>query len=104
MRLLHPTSVASLFLLLALLAVSPAAHAQPPVDADWKANAVVDELRTASDPKLGAAQGVSFRQNRLYFYAGKSRPAASFGTPRGTRGFTPEEDAEFMRMIQGHKK
>jgi beta-glucosidase len=42
--------------------------AQPPVDADWKANARIDDMRIASDPALGAAQGVSFRGDKLYFY------------------------------------
>ena len=42
--------------------------AQWPVDADWKANAVVDEMVMASDPSLGAAQGVSCRNGHLYFY------------------------------------
>jgi hypothetical protein len=47
---------------------SPAVRAQPPVDADWKAYAAVDGLRVASDTQLGAAQGVSFHRDRLYFY------------------------------------
>ena len=45
-----------------------AAGAQPPIDADWKANARIDNLRVVSDERLGAAQGVSYRQDRLYFY------------------------------------
>jgi len=45
-----------------------AARAQPPIDADWKANAKIDNLRVVSDQQLGAAQGVSYRQDRLYFY------------------------------------
>jgi hypothetical protein len=39
-----------------------------PGDADWKANATIEEMRTATDVQLGAAQGVSYRQNHLYFY------------------------------------
>ncbi len=42
--------------------------AQRPVDADWTANATIDDLQIASDPQLGAAQGVSYRHDRLYFY------------------------------------
>jgi hypothetical protein len=49
------------------LVTSPA-FAQPPADADWKADATIDGLRIASDPQLGAAQGVSYRSERLYFY------------------------------------
>ena len=60
-----PIRFLTLFLLLASL---PVAHSQPPVDADWTANARIDEMHVASDLDLGAAQGVSFRQNRLYFY------------------------------------
>ncbi len=50
------------------LALSSSLLAQPPADADWEGNATIDEMQTASDPQLGAAQGVSFRQNHLYFY------------------------------------
>ncbi len=50
------------------IAVSRTTRAQPPVDADWKANAAVEGLRIASDPQLGAAQGVSFYRDHLYFY------------------------------------
>lgn len=55
-------------LFLGVLPACSGVRAQPPVDSDWKANATVDELRIASDPQLGAAQGVSFRGGRLYFY------------------------------------
>ncbi len=44
------------------------AIAQRPVDADWTANATIESLQVASDGQLGAAQGVSYRQGRLYFY------------------------------------
>jgi hypothetical protein len=37
-------------------------------------------------------------------YVGKSRSISSFATPRGTWGFTPEEDAEFARLIEQRKK
>ena len=42
--------------------------AQPPVDADWMGNATIDDLHIATDSQLGDAQGVSYRQDRLYFY------------------------------------
>ena len=71
-----------------LPALFSAGCAQPPVDADWKANAAVDGLRIASDPQLGAAQGVSFRRDRLYFYGdvspGGSRAWASSASTRWT--------------------
>ena len=40
---------------------------------------------------------------RHNIYVGKGRSVASFATPRGTWGFTPEEDAEFARMIEKRK-
>ncbi len=64
-RQILPLSALSLVL---FLAASPAKHVQPPLDADWTANARIGEMRVAGDPDLGAAQGVSFHQNRLYFY------------------------------------
>ena len=54
-------------MVLALLA-SAAAGAGSPIDADWQANAKIDNLRVVSDERLGAAQGVSYRNARLYFY------------------------------------
>ena len=59
------TILASLAVLAALAA---AGRAEPPIDADWKANAKIVNVRVVSDPQLGAAQGVSYRQDRLYFY------------------------------------
>jgi hypothetical protein len=57
-----------LLLLILLLTSWSVARSQPPVDADWQANAKVDDIRTVSDPELGAAQGVSYRDGKLYFY------------------------------------
>ena len=53
---------------MALFGLWAAVYAQPPIDADWKANAKIDHLRIVSDEQLGAVQGVSYRQGRLYFY------------------------------------
>ena len=61
------TAIRSLAILASFL-TSAAVRAQPPIDADWKANAKIDNLRVVSDEQLGAAQGVSYRQDRLYFY------------------------------------
>ena len=52
----------------ALFSSLAAVYTQPPIDADWRANATIDSLRIVSDEQLGAAQGVSYRQDRLYFY------------------------------------
>jgi hypothetical protein len=58
------------------------AAAQPPVDADWNANARIDNLRIVSDEQLGAAQGVSYRQDRLYFYGDVYRATPRVGIIR----------------------
>jgi len=57
-----------LIVVVAAFSLPQSSAAQPPVDANWTANAVVDEVVVASDPSLGAAQGVSYRDNHLYFY------------------------------------
>ncbi len=57
-----------LLAVIATLAASRPVIAQRPVDAGWTANATIDNLQIASDPLLGAAQGVSYRQDHLYFY------------------------------------
>jgi beta-glucosidase len=57
-----------LLLVVLLLTNWPAAHSQQPIDADWTANTRLEEMRTVSDPELGAAQGVSYRDGKLYFY------------------------------------
>ena len=96
------TIAACLAPLVLLLAFSSSLPAQPPVDADWKGNATIDERQTASDPRLGAAQGVtSSPTNNIY--AGKTRLVESFATPRGAWGFTREEDAEFARRFRKMK-
>jgi hypothetical protein len=43
-------------------------HAEPEPDADWIANAVVENVRTVTCEGLGAAQGVSLRDGRIYLY------------------------------------
>ena len=48
--------------------LSAPVQAQPPIDADWKANAKIDDMRIVSDEQLVAAQGVSYRREHLYFY------------------------------------
>jgi hypothetical protein len=42
--------------------------AQPPVDADWDCNAVLVQAHVHSDANLGAAQGASLRDGKLYVY------------------------------------
>jgi hypothetical protein len=61
---------------------SGASWGQRPEDRDWKANAVVEGVITISDPKLGAAQGVSYRENRLYFYGDVHRDKPRGGIVR----------------------
>jgi hypothetical protein len=51
--------------ILAVIAVHAAwrsAIAQRPIDADWNANARIENRQVASDGQLGAAQGVSWLQ------------------------------------------
>lgn len=62
------TFIRSLAALVASFLSLAVVRAQPSIDADWKANAKIDNLRVVSDGQLGAAQGVSYRQDRLYFY------------------------------------
>jgi hypothetical protein len=54
----------SLFLLLAAVPLT----AQAPPDADWTANAVLERPEEATLPGLGAAQGVSFYDGKVYLY------------------------------------
>jgi hypothetical protein len=53
-------------LLLALLA--DGMPAQPPPDASWEANAVLEKPTTRTIEGLGAVQGVSFRDGKIYLY------------------------------------
>jgi hypothetical protein len=53
-------------LVLLLLDCRPSAAAEP--DADWTANALVVEARTVTCEGLGAAQGVSLRDGKIYLY------------------------------------
>ena len=59
--------VVRLLAIAALFSSLAAVYAQPPIDADWRANATWTEW-SRSDDQLGAAQGVSYREDRLYFY------------------------------------
>jgi hypothetical protein len=42
--------------------------AQPPPDGSWKANAILDSPTTLTVEGLGAMQGVSFRDGKVYLY------------------------------------
>ena len=53
--------------LFALVASLPLTTQAPP-DADWTANAVLQRSRQLTVPGLGAAQGVSFHDERIYLY------------------------------------
>lgn len=61
-------SIAWFAAFMVLLLQSRPSAAQRPIDADWKGNAALDQVVVASDPSLGAAQGASYRENRLFFY------------------------------------
>ena len=70
----------------ALAALRPAI-AQRPVDADWTANAKIENLQVASDGQLGAAQGVSFGKIACTSTATSTRPSrgsALFANTRST--------------------
>ena len=43
-------------------------HAEPEPDGEWTANAVVENGRTVTCEGLGAAQGVSLRDGKVYLY------------------------------------
>ena len=76
--------------ILASFLSSAAVRARPPIDADWKANAKIDDLRIVSDEQLGAAQGVSYRRDRLYFYGDVYSAKPRVGIIREyTRGLKP---------------
>ena len=68
MRSLYRAAVLWLLAVIASFGLWVAVCAQPPTDADWTANAKIDHSQIVSDGQLGAAQGVSYRQGRLYFY------------------------------------
>ncbi len=54
-------------LLLGLLVIGPM-PGQPPPDASWDANAVLEKSTTRTVEGLGAMQGVSFRDDKIYLY------------------------------------
>ena len=68
MKSIRRQTIVRILAVIAALAVSRPLIAQRPIDADWTANAAIENLQIASDEQLGAAQGVSYRHERLYFY------------------------------------
>jgi hypothetical protein len=56
------------FCILAALLCVPALPGQPPPDAAWSADATLAEKRTLTCEGLGAAQGVSLRDGKIYLY------------------------------------
>jgi hypothetical protein len=48
--------------------VPSVAEYKPPPDGAWTADAVVDQVSTVTDTKLGAGQGVAVRDGRVYAY------------------------------------
>jgi hypothetical protein len=57
----------SVAVLLAFLA-TPALQAQAPADGSWQANAILEKPRSLTVEGLGAIQGVSFRDGKVYLY------------------------------------
>ena len=49
-------------------AQAPATPHVPPPDATWTADAVVEPIKVVTDPDLGAGQGVSLLDGKLYLY------------------------------------
>ena len=64
-----------------VLARVPAAQ-QPPADATWTADAVVDVERSITDAGLGAVQGVVVRDGRVYAYGDVFRAEPRVGVIR----------------------
>lgn len=63
-------------------AQTPAAAYQPPPDATWTADAIVDAPRSVSDTGLGAAQGVAIRDGKVYAYGDVWNAAPRVGVIR----------------------
>ncbi len=53
---------------LSCLICASVCHAQPPSDADWEANAILKSAKARSFTNLGAAQGVSIHDDKIYIY------------------------------------
>jgi len=53
---------------LIVLAIAPPILSQPPPDAAWKCNADFDNVKKWTMPDLGAMQGVSFRDGKVYLF------------------------------------
>jgi hypothetical protein len=66
-RFIPRPAVLAAALLLALLAAG-GLPGQPPSDGSWQANAVLDNPATRTVEGLGAMQGVSFRDGKVYLY------------------------------------
>ena len=66
-RLSPRSAVLPATLLLALLAVNRL-PCQPPPDVSWQVNAVLEKSITRTIEGLGAMQGVSFRDGKIYLY------------------------------------
>lgn len=65
--------------LLALILIGSAVQAQLPPDAPWQADATLTEPLLVTIPGIGAGQGVSLYQDRLYFYGDLYRETPRIG-------------------------
>jgi hypothetical protein len=62
--------------------IFPACAQQPPADATWTADAVLDVERSITDAGLGAVQGVVVRDGRIYAYGDVFRAEPRVGVIR----------------------
>jgi len=62
------TQLLALFYLFASLARLPNLYSQAPSDDSWTANAVLEKVRKLTMEGLGAMQGVSFHDGKIYLY------------------------------------
>jgi hypothetical protein len=65
-----------------LLLVSPVVGQQPPPDATWTADAVLDVEKSITDAELGAVQGVVIREGMVYAYGDVFRAEPRVGVIR----------------------
>ena len=78
---MYRTVIAAWFIACTILLTGAAAQ-EPPPDATWTADAVVDVERSITDIGLGAVQGVVVRDNMVYAYGDVSRAEPRVGVIR----------------------
>jgi hypothetical protein len=87
-----------LVLLAGGLASAPAPRPQAPPDAAWTANADLDDQRTRTMTGLGAMQGVSFRDDKVYLFGDVGDADPRVGVIREyTKDYEPTGRAVWLR-------